>query len=174
MTVETVPPPGRRRMGPAGLMRRLLRRPDPGPPIDYEAAQLYRDGYTDSGAPEPRDASDVLRARVDELAGADALDEGSAHVFDATVDAWATEWTNRNLAEHLARQSILQQREYRARAEAARLSTLAELAARRLGEAEQRLRWLYAGADPRQHPDWGPDPYPVPAQRPPTEEENPR
>lgn len=174
MTIDTWRlPSGRLRLRPAGLIRRLLRRPG-AVPLDYEAARWYRDGYAGSGAPDPNEASDVLRARVDELARANALDEGSAHVFDATVDAWATEWTNRNLAEHLARQNILQQRENQALAEVARLDTLAGLAARRLAEVEQRLRWLHAGAEPSRHPDWGAEPGPAPEQHVPDEEEPPR
>lgn len=137
------------------MLRRLLPaalRGDPASRLDYEFARMSRDGYLRVAVPEPTDAADMLRARVNRLARADALDEGSGHVFDPTIAAWVQEWAHRTEAEHEARQNVLQQREVQARAEVQRLRELTELARRRLAETEQRLAWLLAGADPGTEP----------------------
>jgi thiamine biosynthesis lipoprotein ApbE len=92
--------------------------------------------------PSSARAPEELRRRVDELARSGALDQGSGHVFDPTIDAWVQEWSHRIEAEHDARQSVLEQWEAHARAEAERLEQLAAQARQRLAETEQRLARL--------------------------------
>jgi hypothetical protein len=113
---------------------------------------MSRAGYQAAISPELTDASGVLRARVNQLARAGALDQGSGHVFDPMIAAWVEQWTNRVDSEHDARQSVLQQRVLHAEAELERLRALADLNGRRLAENGQRLAWLLGGADPDRNP----------------------
>ncbi|MEU7791903.1 hypothetical protein ACGFKZ_15410 [Micromonospora tulbaghiae] len=162
----TAPRENAGRPGLAALVRRAVgaaRHRRSAPDVDYTFARRVRDGYAPTSSPVIPDASAELRERVDRLARAGALDEGSAHAFDQTIAGWTTDWSVDAHAEHLARQSVLTQLEENAAAEVERVRQLSDLNARRLAEIERHLEWLFDGADPRRHPLWGAEP---PARRP--------
>jgi hypothetical protein len=137
---------------PGALIRRWLytvRRSRAERTVDYDFAEMSINAYVGTIAPDLAEAPDKLRRRVTEMARAEALDEGSGHVFDATIDSWVEQWCNRIDAEHHARQSVLQQREEIAAAHIERNRQLVQWVERQLAEVDQEIDRLEA-EPPRQ------------------------
>jgi hypothetical protein len=105
---------------PADVLRRILDnvfRRRTVVPSSGEFGLLRAPGYTGQLAPDIEDAPRLLRARIDALASAQAIDEGTGRVLDPTINSWVDQWALRVEREHRANQSLLQLHVVEARAE---------------------------------------------------------
>jgi len=144
-TPEAVSEPAGRWRRPATVLRtvseRLARRRVQEPVrLTYEPISRVHERHMT--APSLFEAPHELRRRIDELARTGALDEGNGHVFDATIRSWVEQWCDQIQDEYDDQLVELRLREAEVEAEAERREYLADLADRRLEEADDRLRRL--------------------------------
>ena len=116
--------------------------------LGREYASQARNTYLKSFAPPIEDAPDRLRARVDELAAAGALDEGNGAIFDPMINSWVQQWHNNVDAEYDARRSLLELSRAEAVADLSRRRARVEWAQIELEEAERRVRELTDAPEP--------------------------
>ncbi|WP_127504177.1 hypothetical protein [Actinoplanes solisilvae] len=132
------------RRGPVAMFRHftewMLRRPAEPARLAFQPMERVGDRYTI--APTLYEAPHELRRRIDDLAGAGALDEGNGHVFNATIRSWVEQWCDQIEDEYDEQAVELRLRLAEAEADIERRTYLAELADRQLEEADQRLRRL--------------------------------
>lgn len=109
----------RRWSGPAAIVAGIVRRifgPTDRPASGYEYARMSEAGYHAPIAPRPEDAPRLVVQLANELAAAQAVDEGNGNILDGVFRAWGEQWCDEELRQHNARVSVLRLHARNARA----------------------------------------------------------
>jgi hypothetical protein len=88
---------------------------------DHLFLQINKNPLIEGLAPEPRAASAEIRERITALIREEAVDDGSRHVLDTTIDSWVDQWNVEMERERVQRESVLHQLEIDAKTRAENL-----------------------------------------------------
>ncbi|MFC0541922.1 hypothetical protein ACFFH7_10550 [Kutzneria chonburiensis] len=125
---------------------------------DHLFLQINKNPLIEGLAPEPRAASAEVRERINALIRENAVDDGSRHVLDTTIDSWVDQWNVEVERERIQRESVLHQLESDAKTRAQNLDERAEAIRQEAAEFkkyEEELRTRQRRREPSRQAERG-------------------